>query len=214
MLAAVLAGVVVLAGACSGPAEAPDAPAPSTSAASTSPSPEPSGAASTPASAEPSPTGTASAAPTEQATSAAPGPEPSVEPSRPVETAAPKKLDQPTRTAGAVVSLVSVRATTVKARNPGDRSGPGLLVRVRLKNTTPKTLDTGFVQVVVTDAAGTAAVGVDGPPSDRLASSVRAGRTAEGTYAFVTDERSPGVVTVAVSVTAGQPVVTFRGRPR
>ena len=215
VLAAVLAGVVALVGACSGPAPSDVPSVPAGSAPATPAPAEPSASDAAPTDA-PSPGASSSdpapSSPTEQATGAAP--EPSVEPSRPVETAPPKELDQPTRTAGAVISLVSVRSTTVEARNPGDRSGPGLLVRVRLRNATSKTLDTNFVQVGVTDAAGSTAIPVDGPPSDRLASSVRAGRTDEGTYAFVTDERSTGVVTVSVAVTQGQPVVTFRGRPR
>ena len=209
VLAGVLAGAVVLAGGCSdpAPAETPGTPggavttpgavtsAPPTSSAATTPGATP-GAESSSATTEPSAEG-----------------EPSVEPSRPLETAPPKKLDQPTRTAGAVVSLESVRATTVKASTPGERSGRGVLVRLRLRNSSSTTLDAAFVQVGVTDPTGTAAILVDGPPTERVTPSVRPGRTVEGTYAFVTDDRPTDVVTVSVYVTEGQPVVTFRGRP-
>lgn len=218
LAAGALAGVVALTGACSGPAptEAPSAPATSApttagpSASASEPAASPSVDAGSPSADAPS---TDSPSTDASSTDAPSEPEPSVEPSRPVETAPAKKLDEQTRTAGAVVSLESVRTTTVKARNPGDRSGRGVLVSLRLRNSTSSTLDASFVQVGLTDRAGTAAIGVDGPPTDRLPSSVRAGRTVQGTYAFVTDQGPTDVVTVSVYVTEGQPVVTFRGRP-
>jgi hypothetical protein len=67
--------------------------------------------------------------------------------------------------------------------------------------------------VGLTDQAGTAGTLVDGPPTDALDASVRAGRSVQGTYAFLVDDTAAGPVTVSVYVTEGQPVVTFRGRP-
>jgi hypothetical protein len=208
-LVGLLAGVVVLAGGCSGPApsEVPEpassAPATVAPSASDPATPDPGASPST------DPTAPAEPQPSE------PQPyesEPDVEPSRPIETAPPKKLDEPTRTAGAKVSLVSVRTATIKATAPGDRSGPGVLVRLKLENTTGRTLDTSFTQVGLADQAGAPATLVDGPPTKALGASVRSGRSAQGTYAFVMDDASAGPVTVSVYVTSGQPVVTFRGR--
>ncbi|MGI3784514.1 MAG: hypothetical protein ACRYG2_27455 [Janthinobacterium lividum] len=105
-----------------------------------------------------------------------------------------------------------MRATTVKATTPGDRSGPGVLVRLRLVNSTGRTLDTSFTQVSLTGPGGTSGTLVDGAPTRRLTGSLRAGRQAEGTYAFLLGGTSSGNVTVAVFVTAGQAVVQFRGR--
>lgn len=205
VLAGIAAAAVVLLAGCSDPAS-PEVPSPAVTSA-----PAASAASSTPAS---SPAATAAPEPT--ITSAQPRPssgsDPSVEPSRPVETAPPKKLDESTRTAGAVVSLASVRATTIKATGPGDRSGPGVLVRLRLVNSTGRTLDTSFAQVGVTDAAGRSGTLVDGTPTRALDASVRAGRSAQGTYAFLMDGAAAGAITVSVFVTSGQPVVTFRGR--
>lgn len=202
-----LAGAVVLLGACSDPAP------------TEVPSPPPAGAPATSAPASSSAPATPSGSPSAAGSDTPPQPQPpaasdpDVEPSRPVQTAPPKKLDESTRTAGAVVSLVSVRTTTIKATGPGDRSGPGVLVRLKLVNSTGRTLDTSFTQVDVTDEAGTSATLVDGPPTDALAASVRSGRAVQGRYAFLMDDASSGPVTVSVYVTSGQPVVTFRGRP-
>lgn len=206
-LAGLLAGVVVLVGGCSGPspAETPDPPA------SSAPAPVPTASASEPTATEPG--ASPSSDPSAPAEPSSSGREPDVEPSRPVETAPPKKLDEPARTAGAEVTVVSVQAATIKATDPGDRSGRGVLVRLKLANTTGRTLDTRFLQVGVTDPSGAPATQVDGPPTEPLDLSVRAGRNDQGTYAFVTDDRSSGPVTVSVYVTSGQPVVTFRGRP-
>jgi len=205
VLAGLLAGTVVLLAACSDPAPvAPPAPAPSSAAA-------PSAAPSTPGPATSTPATTA--APT---TAAPPPPQPSgdgtVEPNKPVQTAPPKKLDQPARTAGAQVSLVSVKATAIKATKPGDRSGPGVLVRLKLVNSTKRTLDTSFTQVSLTGTGGQAGTLVDGPPSKPLGSSLRVGRSAEAAYAFLLDGAGSAPVTVSVYVTSGQPVVTFRGQ--
>ena len=208
VLAGLLAGVVVLTGGCSGSSPS-ETPAPAGSAPATvAPS------ASDPATVDPGappstdPTGSAEPAPSDPQPS-----ESGVDPSRPVETAPPKKLDEPTRTAGAEVSLVSVRTATIDAKAPGDRSGPGVLVRLKLENTTGRTLDTSFTQVGVTDEAGAPATLVDGSPTEALDGKVRPGRSTQGTYAFVMDDAAAGPVTVSVYVTAGQPVVTFRGRP-
>jgi hypothetical protein len=208
-LAGLLAGVVVLAGGCSDPT--PEVPAPP---ASSAPATVAAPSASDPATADPG--SSPSTDPTDPAAPADPQPseqESGTDPSRPIETAPPKKLDEPTRTAGAEVSLVSVRAATIKATAPGDRSGPGVLVRLKLENTTGKTLDTSFTQVGVTDQAGAPGTLVDGAPTKALDASVRSGRSAQGTYAFVMDDATAGPVTVSVYVTSGQPVVTFRGRP-
>ena len=64
----------------------------------------------------------------------------------------------------------------------------------------------------MTDSAGTSATLVDGAPTAALDASIRAGADAQGTYAFLMDDPAAGPVTVAVFVTSGQPVVTFRGR--
>lgn len=206
-LSGVLVGVVVLAAGCSDPAPT-KVPGPTTTA------PVPS--ATSPSSSAALPT--AAATPTTStppSTSAAPKPtagDGSIEPSRPVETAAPKKLDEPTKTAGAEVSLVSVRATSIKATGPGDSSGPGVLIRLKMVNKTGRSLDTGFVQVNVNNDAGNPGTLVSGSPTDPLGGSVKAGRSAQGTYAFVLDDASSAPVTVSVYVTSGQPVVTFRGR--
>ncbi len=204
VLAGLVAGAVLLVAGCSDPApsQVPTA-APSSAAA-------PSAASSTPV---PSTSGATTAAASPTSAAAQPSSDdPSVEPDRPVQTAAPKKLDESNRTAGAVVSLVSVRSATIKASKPGDRSGPGVLVRLKLVNSTGRTLDTSFTQVSVTTGGDSSGVLVDGPPTQLLDASVRAGRDAEGTYAFLVDDASSRDVTVSVFVTSGQPVVQFRGR--
>lgn len=203
-LVAVVVGGVLLAG-CSEPDPAPPAGAPSPAAPASSAAAPSSAPAATPSSAAPS------------APSSSPAPEPratesGIAPRRPVETASPRPLDQPGTTADLEVSLVSVTTRTIKAKIPGDSSGPGVLVRLELRNGTGKTLDTSLVQVNVTNAAGNPGSAVDGPPTDRVGRSLRAGRSAEGTYAFLLDDATTGQVTVLVSVRSGQPVLQFRGR--
>lgn len=202
-LTPLLAGAALLLAGCSDPAPPAEVPSPAVTAAP-----------SAPATATPSATPTATSA----ATSASPAPQPTatgdgtVVPSQPVETAPPKKLDESTKTAGAQVSLVSVRATSIKASGPSDSSGPGVLLRLKVVNTTGKRLDTSFVQVNVSNDAGDPGTLVSGSPTDPLTGSLKAGASAQGTYAFLLDDAGSAPVTVSVYVTSGQPVVTFRGR--
>ena len=203
-LAVVLAGAAVLVAGCSSPTPT-DVPSPATTVA-----PAPSALPSTSPSASPSTAPTS--APTTAAAQPSAGSDGSVAPKRPVETAAPKKIDEPSKTGVAEVSLASVRSTSIKAASPLDPSGPGVLLRLKLRNTTGKTLDTGFVQVAVTNAAGASGTMLNGRPTRPLAASMKAGASAEGTYAFVLADATSGQVTVQVYVTAGQPVVQFRGR--
>ncbi|GAB2590275.1 hypothetical protein [Microlunatus antarcticus] len=205
-LAGLVAGSAVLLVGCSDPAPRPALPAPSASA------PSASAPAATPTAAS------SSAAPTSAPSSATPAPAPTatgdgtVEPNRPVETAPPKRLDESTKTAGAEVSLVSVRSTDIKASGPSDSSGPGVLLRLEVVNTTGKRLDTSFVQVNVTNDAGDPGTLVSGSPTDPLTGSLKAGAKAQATYAFLLGDAGSAPVTVSVYVTSGQPVVTFRGR--
>lgn len=198
MLAGVLAGAAVLVSACSDPVPT-EVPAPSTTSTAA-----PSTASAAPT-AGPTTGGTPSAV--------APQPEGSVVPRRPVETAAPRRLDEPTTTSGgAEVSLVSVKAAAIEGNGTGDASGPGVLVRLEVANTTGRKLDTSYIQVNVANAAGDPGSLFVGPPSDPVAGSVAAGRTARGTYAFRLADATAGPVTVLVTVRSGQPVLQFRGR--
>jgi hypothetical protein len=207
----VLAGAALVLTGCSDPApdQVPSPPVASAPApGSPSPTPAPTAA----------PTGSSAATPAPAPSTGAAQPQPSsgtdgsVVPNRPVQTAAPKRLDEPTSTAGVKVSLDSVRATTVKATAPGDRSGPGVLVRLSMTNTTRRAVDTSFVQVSLSDADGRPGTLVDGSPTDAVTGRLKVGARTQGTYAFLLDDATSTTVTVAVFVTSGQPVVQFRGR--
>lgn len=202
VLAGVLAGAVVLVTACSDPVPA-EVPAPAATSAAAPSAPPATSAAPT-------------AGPTTEAatpSAVAPKPQGSEVPSRPVETAAPRRLDEPTTTSGgARVSLVSVKAETIEGNGTGDASGPGVLVRLEVANPTGRKVDTSYVQVNVTNAAGDPGSLFAGPPSDPVAESVAAGRSARGTYAFRLADATAGPVTVLVTVRSGQPVLQFRGQ--
>lgn len=199
-LATALAAAGLVLTACSEPEPGSVPTASATSAAPTS-----TGSGSTTPAAAPT-----SGAPTSAAPTTSSEPDQSVEPSLPVETAPAKRIDEPATTGGAQVSLVSVRATSIKS-DVGS-SGPGVLVRLSVRNTAKRTLDTSFVQVSVTGDAGQPGVLVSGDPTRFLSGSLRAGARAEGTYAFVLDGATSAPLTVAVFVNQGQPVVQFRGR--
>ena len=107
---------------------------------------------------------------------------------------------------------MSVKAATIEGNGTGDASGPGVLVRLEVANTTGRKLDTSYIQVNVANAGGDPGSLFIGPPSDPVAGSVAAGRSARGTYAFRLADATAGPVTVLVTVRSGQPVLQFRGQ--
>ncbi len=187
---------------------APEQPSPARSSAT-----PPAGPATTP------PPGPATTPPATTPPATVPVPQPSsgdvnttVAP-RPVETQPAKKLDQSVSSAGLTVRLTSVKAVGTKARLPGEVSGPGVAVTVRVDNRSTKAVALGGAVVGLVDAADLPGTVMSGPPSKRLPSRVEAGRSAQGVYVFAVAADHRKSVTVTVSTVAEQPVLQFRGRP-
>jgi hypothetical protein len=130
---------------------------------------------------------------------------------RPVETRKPVKLDQPAAPTRAVtVRVTRLRAVQAKAQGPGEVSGPGLELRVQVRNQGP-TLDLSGAAVTLTAADGSPGQMMTGPPAVPLPGSVAAGRTATGTYVFTVPKGQRDPVQVVVTLSEKLAVVTFSG---
>lgn len=169
-----------------------------------------------PAASGPASAGASSSVPPPAATTPVPPPTPgdtaSTVAPRPVETRRPVRLDQPATPADAVtVRLTRLRAIQAKAQGPGEVSGPGLEVRVEVRNDTQRPLDLSTASVTLAAADDSPGQLMSGPPSDPLPGAVAAGRAATGTYVFTVAKSRREPVKVVVTVTGEDPVVAFSG---
>lgn len=108
-------------------------------------------------------------------------------------------------------SVDSVTAVTAAGVGPGQTDGPGLAVKITLRNGSSKAIN--LDSAVVNIAVGTAKSPGDpsnGAPSRPFSGSLKPGGSATATYVFrVDDTRGPVEVTVSYSPTA--PSVLFTG---
>lgn len=116
--------------------------------------------------------------------------------------------------AGVRVVIDKVESAQVTARGPGEVSGPGVVVRLRVTNESQTALPLTSATVTVTDAGGLPAIGMSGPPAEPLPGEVGAGQEVRGVYVFRLPKasREPLVVRVSLGQT-GVPVVVFTGSP-
>jgi len=192
LLPLALAGVLVT-GACTGPGEEPAA-SPTTAAT----------------------TGTATA-PAEGATSAAPEP---TTPAGPPASTAPVVGESTLPAAGpgqAVdfgdglsATVESVEDVQLTAEGPGEVAGPGVAVRVSLRNGTSARVDLGGVLVSTTYADGAPGDPSTSAPSDVPTGVLEPGDSAEGTWVFSRPAGGEGSVEVTVGSISSSSVVVVR----
>lgn len=116
--------------------------------------------------------------------------------------------------AGVRVVIDKVENAQVTARGPGEVSGAGVVVRLRVTNDSQTALPLTSATVTVTEAGGLPAIGMSGPPAEPLPGQVGAGQEVRGVYVFRLPKgsREPLVVRVSLGQT-GVPVVVFTGSP-
>jgi hypothetical protein len=207
---AVLALAVVLIAILSSRSNATDdpvaAPDPSAAAPASSPSPSPLSSPSVSPSPEPEPS------PSEPVASPEPSEEsPDLDP--PFDVLDPVELDEEASfTDGVEASLVAIEATSVGAKGPGEIAGKGVLVTVRIKNTTEEPISLDEVVVDLYDEDGAPAVLNYGDSrTDEFSSTLKPGKSRKATYVARLAEES-STVTVTVAYKPGAPAVSFTGR--
>jgi hypothetical protein len=147
--------------------------------------------------------------------SAPAGPPPPVEtatPSAAATTLPPREIGQTADLAqGIVVSVVSVRERSLKASGPGEVAGPGVVVRLEVRNATAKDFDLTTLAVNATygDDATPAPPGAaaDAPG---LSGTLKAGAETTGTYAFKVPADQAKSVEVDVTSSVSPNIVVFR----
>ena len=105
--------------------------------------------------------------------------------------------------------MLSTRTTKVKARGPGEGSGPAAVARLEIRNSsrTPVDIDGAMVTLLYGDdqVAEPSAAAQTAPLMGRL----DRGETGRGTYAFRVPPRTDPTFTVVVQYGAGSGVARF-----
>jgi hypothetical protein len=165
--------------------------------------------ATSPAAATPATSGTPRAA---SAASAAPSAPLATVPSRTRTTLPPAPTSTPVDVAGrARAALVGSRSVTVAGQGPGELSGPGVALTLKVTNPSGPSLDLGAVTVTA-DVAGQEASPSTAAPARPLTGTLRPGGTATGVYVFVLPAGTARPVAVVVSLAPELPVARFTVR--
>ncbi len=160
------------------------------------------------------PAGTTSSsvpAPTVVATAPTPGDSTATVPSPRGSTKAPVDLDKPASAGKVVVRVVGLKAVNARAKIPGEVSGPGLAVTVKVTNNSARPLDAAHVLVTIFDSKKAPGGEMTGSPANPMNGSIEPGANATGVYLFTVavNRRSP--VTVYVALPTETPALAFRG---
>lgn len=121
------------------------------------------------------------------------------------------KLTAPAKTGGVTVQVVKLRALTVKARQPGEVSGPGLAVTVQVRNGSDQTLRGGGLLVTIYGSDQAPGGEMSGPPTSPIETDIKPGGKATGTYAFTLPRAKRSPITIQVTLPSESPVLVFKG---
>ena len=164
------------------------------------------------ASPTPSPTASATDAPSETPDPAQPTPGAS-EPSGTMPELTPVAPDEPSDNGeGLVARIVSMTAVQGEAVQAGEIAGPAVQFQLELTNDTGEAVDLGLISVnAYLGQDRTPAGGLVRPGGAPFEGTLDAGKSAPGVYVFTIPENQRGDVTLTIDYRAGQPAFVFRG---
>lgn len=131
--------------------------------------------------------------------------------SEPQPSKKPVDLDKSSTSRGVVVEVTDIEAVKAKAQLPGEVSGPGLLISLRVTNKSAQELDLGAVLVTVLDSDEAPGGEMTTAPNDPMKGSLEPGKTAKGAYLFTVPEKRRSPIVINVTLPTDSPVVVFRG---
>ena len=127
-------------------------------------------------------------------------------------TAAPVSLTETADFGGGVtVDLASIESVTTTAQGPGEVAGPGLVIKIRIKNGSSAAVPLNAVNVTVSDGAQTPASPMSAAPAAPFSGDLAPGAEATGVYVFTLPGEYTNPATVTVSYSTDAPIVVFTG---
>lgn len=112
---------------------------------------------------------------------------------------------------GVIASIESIEAVDVEGRAPGERSGPGVLVSVRIENTSTRPISLDYALVDLIDRDGASAIPVEMATSRRLSGDLQPGASAVGHYHYFVPAELRQSATITINYAAGVPTALFTG---
>lgn len=110
-------------------------------------------------------------------------------------------------------SIVGVESIDAKAEAPGEISGAGVALTVKIVNGSAKTIGLGLVTVNLIGSDGAPRSQITTDPARPFTGSLSAGKSASAVYVFTIPASLRKPMTVSVSYTSDTPVLLFRGTP-
>ena len=112
---------------------------------------------------------------------------------------------------GVSTKVSRVSSAYVKAKYPGEVSGPSIIFTLSITNSSNRVVDLDTLVVNVLDAKLAPANRITSPPAVPMPKAVAAGHTVTGRYVFVVPKATRKPITIQVSRSADEPVVVFTG---
>ena len=128
-------------------------------------------------------------------------------------TAATVPLTGSAKVGTITTNIVKIATVDITGSGPGETSGPGVTITLRVTNSSEKAVSLANVGVEVTGKSGVPGVQVAQAGAVPFIGDVAPGKTAEGSYVFRLDTAEQKPLTVAVNSFASAPTVLFVGDP-
>lgn len=141
-------------------------------------------------------------------------PAPTVASSSPAAAERVTVRDPATIAKGVELQIRSVRALDVQAQVPGEISGPGIAVRVEIRNNTRGTIDASAIQVNCLDANGSVCAPNRADPARAPRTNLKAGSRTTGVFVFTIARKYRNPVHIEVDLGPTYRSVEFVGRIR
>lgn len=132
-------------------------------------------------------------------------------PAATVTTPAAKPIEATVQPTQGVDVSITTKSVELKAKVPGDISGPGVLVTVTITNNGSSALGVDQTLVSLVDASGDVAPGFIGEPAKPLTGSLAPGKKASGSYAFGVDVQKRGKVRIEVRGHPSMGIAVYEG---
>jgi len=120
-------------------------------------------------------------------------------------------INKPSSTGKVTATVVNIKAIQVKARIPGETSGPGLAVTVKVVNGSKDRLNASQVLVTLYDSTKAPGGEMIGPPAKHMKGVLAPGGSATGVWVFTVPVKRRSPVTIDVVLPTESPVLRFTG---
>lgn len=127
-------------------------------------------------------------------------------------TRPPVRMSQTSRIENhATAEITKIEAINIEARMPGEVSGPGLAITLKVTNIGDAPFDTTRTLMTITGSDKAPGGEMSGPPSQPMKTEIKPGESTTGVFVFTIPKDKRSQVTVLVTLPSETPVMVFEG---